>query len=341
MEPMENNKILVFSGGIVAIFLVGVILRLAKPVLFPFFLAIFFYFVLSPVLDSLTRLKIPKAVAVVVILLFTFLALYLMGMLFYSSGETFAVEFPKYGQKLSGMLESLQASLKLPKAKWEPLAWVESLDISKVGSFFLSSLGTILSFLSNLFLILIFLVFMLAGRGKLNIKVKKSFHPERAFQVNRIIENIDHQVQKYLALKTVICIISGIFATLILVIFGVKFAVVFGFFTFLLNYIPNLGPFIAKIFPFIFALLQFEKFWPAFWVLIVLFAVDAVLTVLEPKLMGQRLGLSPLAILFALFFWGWLWGIPGMILAVPIMVILKIVCGNFPSLKFVEVLMSK
>jgi len=341
MKPMENNKILVFSGGIVAIFLVGVILRLAKPVLFPFFLAIFFYFVLAPVLDGLTRLKIPKAVAVIVILLFTFLALYLMGMLFYSSGETFAAEFPKYGQKLSGMLESLQASLKLPKAKWEPLAWVESLDISKVGPLFLSSLGTILSFLSNLFLILIFLVFMLAGRGKLNIKVKKSFHPERASQVNRIIENIDHQVQKYLALKTVICIISGIFATLILVAFGVKFAVVFGFLTFLLNYIPNIGPLIAKIFPFIFALLQFEKFWPAFWVLIVLFAVDAVLTVLEPRLMGQRLGLSPLAILFALFFWGWLWGIPGMILAVPIMVILKIVCGNFPSLKFAEVLMSK
>jgi predicted PurR-regulated permease PerM len=338
---MENNKILTLSSGIVAIFLVGVILRLAKPVLFPFFLAIFFYFVLSPVLDFLTGLKVPKLIAVVAILLFTFLVIYLMGILFYSSGETFAAEFPKYGQKLSGMLESLQESLKLPKAKWEPLAWVESLDINKLGSFFLASLGTILSFISNLFLILIFLVFMLAGRGKLNLKLKNFLHARQAGQWNRVIDNIDRQVQGYLALKTLICIVSGILATLILVIFGVKFAVVFGFLTFLLNYIPNIGPLIAKIFPFIFALLQFEKFWPAFWVLAVLFAVDGVLTVVEPRMMGQRLGLSPLAILFALFFWGWLWGIPGMILAVPIMVILKIVCGNFPSLKFAEVLMSK
>jgi AI-2 transport protein TqsA len=338
---MENNKILTLSSGIVAVFLVGVILRLAKPVLFPFFLAIFFYFVLSPVLDFLTRLKVPKQIAVVVILLFTFLIIYLMGILFYSSGETFAAEFPKYGQKLSGMLESLEVSLKLPKAKWEPLAWIENLDVNKLGSFFLTSLGTILSFISNLFLILIFLVFMLAGRGKLNLKLKNSLHAHRAGQWTRIIDNIDRQVQGYLALKTLICIVSGILATAILVVFGVKFAVVFGFMTFLLNYIPNIGPLLAKIFPFIFALLQFEKFWPAFWVLAVLFAVDGVLTVLEPRLMGQRLGLSPLAILFALFFWGWLWGIPGMILAVPIMVILKIVCGNFPSLKFVEAMMSK
>jgi AI-2 transport protein TqsA len=338
---MENNKILTFSSGIVAVFVVGVILRLAKPVLFPFFLAIFFYFVLSPVLDFLTRLKVPKQIAVVVILLFTFLIIYLMGILFYSSGETFAAEFPKYGQKLSGMLESLEVSFKLPKAKWEPLAWIENLDVNKLGSFFLTSLGTILSFISNLFLILIFLVFMLAGRGKLNLKLKNSLHAHRAGQWTRIIDNIDRQVQGYLALKTLICIVSGILATVILVVFGVKFAVVFGFLTFLLNYIPNIGPLLAKIFPFIFALLQFEKFWPAFWVLAVLFAVDGVLTVAEPRLMGQRLGLSPLAILFALFFWGWLWGIPGMILAVPIMVILKIVCGNFPSLKFVEVMMSK
>jgi len=338
---VENQKILAISATIVAVFLVGVILSLAKPLLFPFFLAIFFYFVLSPVLDLLTRLKVPKSVSIVVILLFTFLVLYLMGILFYSSGETFAREFPKYGQKLGAMIDSVQTSLKLPKGKWEPLAWIENLDIGKIGSFFLASLGTILSFFSNLFLILIFLVFMLAGRGKLNIKIKGSFETERASQLICLIERIDSQVQKYLALKTVICIVSGIMATVILVLFGVKFAVVFGFLTLLLNYIPNIGPLLAKIFPFVFALLQFEKFWPAFWVLVVLFAVDTILAVLEPKMMGQRLGLSPLAILFALFFWGWLWGIPGMILAVPIMVILKIICGNIPGLKFVEALLSK
>jgi predicted PurR-regulated permease PerM len=157
-----------------------------------------------------------------------------------------------------------------------------------------------------------------------------------------MVENIDHQVQKYLALKTVICIVSGLLAVLILVIFGVNFAVLFGVVTFLLNYIPNIGSFIAKVFPFLWAMLQFDSFWKAVWVLVVLFIVDGVIGMLvEPRIMGKGLGLSPLSILFALFFWGWLWGIPGMILAVPMMVILKIICGNFPELKFLDALLSK
>ena len=78
------------------------------------------------------------------------------------------------------------------------------------------------------------------------------------------------------------------------------------------------------------------------WMLIVLTVVDGVVGMaVEPRMMGKGLGLSPLSILFALFFWGWLWGIPGMILAVPMMVILKIICGNFPGLRFVEALLSK
>jgi predicted PurR-regulated permease PerM len=340
---VEKNKVLTISSAITAVFVVGVVLRLAKSVLFPFFLAIFFYFVLSPALDFLRlKLRFPKTLALVVIILFTFLALYLMGLLFFSSGETFAAEIPKYGQKFSRMIESLQAALKLPKSKVDPLAWMGNLDITKLGSFFLSSVGTVMTFLANLFLVLIFLLFMLAGRGKLNVKIESSFDSRRSARLTRIVENIDSQVQKYLALKTVSCIVSGLLAGLIMVMFGLNFAVLFGFLMFLLNYIPNIGALIAKILPFLFALLQFDSPWKAIWMLVVLFVVDAFIgMVAEPKMMGKRLGLSPLAILFALFFWGWLWGIPGMFLSVPMMVILKIVCANIPELKFMEALLSK
>jgi len=340
---VEKNRVLTISSAIVAIFIVGLVMRLAKSVLFPFCLAIFFYFVLSPVLDLLTRkLKLPRTLALVVVILFTFLVLYLMGLLFYSSGETFAAEIPKYGQKFSRMVESVQVQLNLPKSKLDPLAWLQGLDIQKVGSFFLTSVGTVMSFLATLFLVLIFLVFMLAGRGKLYAKIKASFEAKNAAHLTRIVENIDRQVQKYLALKTVSCIISGVLATLVMVIFGLNFAVLFGFLTFLLNYIPNIGALIAKVLPFLFALLQFDSAWPAIWMFIILFVIDAFMGVVaEPKMMGQGLGLSPLAILFALFFWGWLWGIPGMILSVPMMVILKVVCANVPGLKFMEALLSK
>jgi len=340
---VAENKTLTVSNVIIAVFAVGVVLRLTKAVLFPFFLALFIYFILSPVLDFLRiKLKISKPIIIVVLVVLTFSWVYLTGVIFYSSGKTFAVELPNYEHKLSGVLDSLRSSLGLSKSQWDPLAWAKNLEIDKIGAFFLTSLGTFVNFISNLFLVFVFLVFMLAGRGRLTVKIKNTFPAHQAAHWNRIFEKIDGQIQKYLAIKTVISLFSGILTTIILVIFGVHYAVLFGIITFILNYIPNIGSFISKIFPFLLALLQFDSVWPAVWVLVVLIAVDAVISmILEPKLMGTGLGLSPLAILFALFFWGWLWGIPGMILAVPLIAILKIISVNFPALKFVDVLLSK
>ena len=315
---------------------------MAKSFLIPFVLALLFYFILSPILDLLTRLKIGRGVAVAIILLVTALVLYLMGILFYESGKSFAENIPKYGQKFSEMIDSLQKTFKLSQTKWDPLVWLKSLDIAKVGSVALTSLGNFLSFLANLFLVLIFLIFMLAGRGKLDDKIARSFSPHRASQLNHILERIDAQVQKYLAIKTLMGIVSGVLAFLVLKIFGVDFAIVFAFLTFLLNYIPNIGAFFSKILPFLVAIIQFGSFWRAVWIIIIMTIFDTITGMfIEPRLMGRSLGMSPLAILFALFFWGWLWGVPGMILAVPILAVVKIICSNFPELRFAESLLSK
>jgi predicted PurR-regulated permease PerM len=339
---VEQNKVVTVSAGILAVLGLGAILRLGKPVLFPFCLALFLTFIIVPGLKFLERLKVSRTVSLVIIVVLSVVVLYLLAVLFYTSGKSFAADFPSYGQRLSELVDRLQAELKFSGGKWDPLAWAEGLDAGKVGSALLSSLGTFFSFMGNLFLILIFLVFMLAGRDKVQDKIRRFAPPHRSVQMAGILENIDRQVQKYLALKTVISLASGLVTTLILVLFGVHYAVAFGFFTFILNYVPNLGSLISKAVPFLFAILQFGGFWKAFWLLVVLTAVDGVLgMVLEPRLMGRGLGLSPLAIVFSLFLWGWLWGLPGMILAVPIMVILKIVAANFPSLRWLEGLLSK
>lgn len=339
---MNGNKVVTGSLVLIVIFIGGLVLKLAKPVLFPFFLAIFLSFVLSPSLDFLTGLKIPRAVAIVFILIIAFLIIYLLGALFYSSGKDFAANFPKYGQKISSILASLQERFKISRLERAPLDWVGQLDLSKIGGFLLSSLGPFFSFISNLFLIFIFLVFILAGRGKTQAKIKNSFNDSRGSKIINVIQNIDSQIQKYLAIKTVVSFFTGVMATLVLVIFGVDFAIVFGFLTFLLNYIPNIGSIIATALPLTIAVFQFETLWPAFWLFIILGTIQMTMgNFIEPRLMGKGLGLSPLVVLFSLFFWGWLWGLPGMILAVPIAAIIKIVCNNIPSLQFVAVLISK
>jgi len=124
---MKDNKVVVASLVIIVIFLAGVVLRLAKPVLFPFFLAVFLSFILSPALDFMTRLKIPKFVSILFIVIFAFFIIYLLGVLFYSSGKTFASGFPKYAEKISSILTSIQENFKLNVPEREPLDGLDSL----------------------------------------------------------------------------------------------------------------------------------------------------------------------------------------------------------------------
>ncbi len=339
---MENNKLVLASSGLILIFLAGLILRLAKPVFFPFFLAIFFYFILSPVLEFMIRVRIPRAVAVFLIIITTFFVIYLLGIVVYSSGKGFAASFPEYGQKLNAFFYAVREKLKVANISWDPLTWTKSLDINKLASILLSSLDRFFSFFSTLALVLVFLIFMLAGRGKLKPKIEKSFSPQRAARINQVLENIDRQIQKYLVIKTATSFMSGLVTMAVLLAFGVDFAVVFGFLTFLLNFIPSLGSIVALILIVLIAAFQFSSPWPALWILLILVFLDLLISnLVEPKLMGYGLGLSPLAVLFVLFFWGWLWGIPGMILAVPLMAVVKIICSNIPSLQFVAEIISK
>ncbi|MCJ7582116.1 MAG: AI-2E family transporter [Candidatus Aminicenantes bacterium] len=339
---MDSNRVTAASLLLIVVFISGVVLKLARPVLFPFFLAIFLSFTLYPVLDFLTRFKIPRSAAIVLILLVTFFIVYLLGALLYSSGKTFAAEWTKYGQKINDILASIFEKLPIPSREIESFNLMDQLNLNRAGNLLLSTLGTFFSFLSNLFLILIFLVFILAGRGETEAKFFRSFKRKQAETFVEIKNNIDSQIQRYLGIKTIISFITGLLATIVLLFFGVDFAILFGFLTFILNYIPNIGSIIATALPLIIALFQFDTLWPAFWIFIILSSIQMVFgNFIEPKVMGQGLGISPLVILFSLFFWGWLWGLPGMILAVPIVAIIKIVTSNIPQLEFISILVSR
>ncbi len=339
---MEDNKLGLISSAVILVFLTGLVLRLAKPVFFPFFLALFFYFVLSPGLDFLVRLKFPRPLAVTMIIITAFLLLYLLGMLFYSSGRAFAESLPDYAQSMNSVLGSIAEKFHLSRFNWDPGLWSKTLDAGKVAAFFLRSMNQVFSFFSTFVLIFVFLVFMLSGRGKLKGKMERSFSHQRAVKINQIMDKIDRQIQRYLTIKTGIGLLSGTITLVVLLIFGVDYAVLFGFLTFLLNFIPSLGSITSMGLASIIAAFQFGGLFPALWILLILVGLDAVISnFLEPKLMGQGLGLSPLVVLFSLFFWGWLWGIPGMILAVPLMAVIKIVCANIPALIPVAEIMSK
>jgi len=338
---MDDTGFLKVAVGFIALVVAGVVLKLAKPVLFPFFLAIFISYIINPILEFLTRRKVPKFLAVLVLILTTFSLMYLLGAVFYSSGKAFAVEFPRYGQQLQTLLAKLESS-HFMGVHWNLPTLLEAINVEKVASIAVSALGPFFSFLSTLFLVLVFLVFILAGRGCSAAKIERSFSPGQAKKIAAILENMDGQIEKYLAIKTAFCVLNGILVGVVLALFGVEFAVVFGFLAFILNYIPNIGSTVAIAVPIVIAFLQYGSVWRCLAILIIVVGLDSVMgNFLEPRFMGRGLGLSPLVVIFSLIFWGWLWGIPGMVLCVLITAVIKIVCANIPSLRPVADLMSK
>lgn len=157
-----------------------------------------------------------------------------------------------------------------------------------------------------------------------------------------LIGEIVEQVRKYLVMKTIISILTGFVFGLVLWLFGVPLAILFGFLAFLLNYIPNVGPLISNLLPVPFLILNSNMSPVAAIVCLVLISLVQFVSgnVIETRLMGQSFDVSPVVLLLALMFFGLIWGIIGMFLATPIVSILKIVLYQSPSGKPIAELLA-
>lgn len=340
---MDKNRFVKFGVGIVVLFLLGVFLKLAKPVLIPFCLALLFAFAVAPALDFLVRRKIPKSLALVVILLLTFAVLYLIGTVFYASGKSFADELPSYNEMAKSLLERIEHLFPDPRLQVGLTDWVNGLNVARMGTIFISALGPFFSFMSQLLIIFVFMIFILSGRGRMTKKFAEAFPPDQASALGKAAFRINCEIQKYLGVKTLTNLLVGALVTAVLAVFGVRFAVVFGVLAFFFNYVPALGAIVSVVLPVLLAIFLEGSFTLKVGLVLALLTTVhvALRRFLERRLMGKELELSPLLVLFSLFFWAWLWGIPGMILAVPILAVSKIVFANVPSLRFLETMMDK
>ena len=340
---MDKNKWLRIGVAILVTFLIGVFLRLARPILVPFALALLFAFAISPALDFLVRRMVPKALALVIILILSFAVLYLIGTVFYSGAKSLAAELPSYTDMLRGFLERIDRLVPDPRLKLGLTEWIQSFDISQAGNFLLSALGPFLSFMSDLLLVFVFMIFILAGRGRMVKKFDEAFPPGQASALSRTALRIDCEIKRYLAVKSLTNFLIGVLVAAVLALFGIRFAVLFGVLALLFNYVPTLGAVVAVALPTLLTLfLRGGLDLKVVVVLALLTGIHLALhRLLEPRLMAKEIGLSPLLVLFSLFFGAWLWGIPGMILAVPLLTAARIFFENVPSLRPLGTMMDR
>lgn len=342
---MRDTKLVVIFLAVLTFFAVGFMLRLLAAILLPLVIAFFLSMIFSPLVDALRRRRVPGAVSILLVLLLVSATLLVFSWIFYSSAQAFMAALPRYQARLatvqSGLSHRLSTTFPWLEGQIQHMQWDEAVDVSSLTGHLASWIGSFFLVINELFLVILYLVFLLIGNESLPHKLKRAFAEESAERFGAVMLNIEQQVRKYLVMKTVVNLINGTVVTILLAACGVDFPLVWGFLTFLAHFIPQVGAILSVGLPTVFMLIQFDSVGWALLVAALNLAVQfAVGNVVEPRMMGTSLDLSPLLVLLSLIFWGWLWGAWGMVLAVPITSTIKIVCENIAPLRPIAVLMS-
>ena len=333
----DRGKITFIFLGVLVLIAVGAVLKTAQSVILPLIIAWLLSFLIGPTINFMTARKIPTTLAVLIILIVLLGIFWLSGTFLYARFAAFVEAYPRYHARFTDLIAMVTSKWNL---EFDPLAginWGQN-----IGRFLASFSRSIFAFISQLVLVIIFLFFILLGKPFFRYKILKSFSSEDADQIASITFSITGQIRRYLSLQFLISFTTGVLVWLALEIIGVDFAVTWGALAFFLNFIPTVGSIVGSIPPILLALVQFyPSIWPGVITLLSLLTIQLGMgNALAPKLMGAQLNLSPVVVLLSLLFWGWLWGIVGALLSIPIAAAIKIVCENIQTLHPISVMMG-
>jgi len=300
----------------------GAGLYFMRPVLVPLVLAVFMTYLLSPLVDWVQlRLKVPRWVAVISGFVIAAGASALIVAMLWSSASGLAAKADLYQDKLvqmGGQLLEFGQSVGLPL---DGDTLKQHLSELPVGTLLTGALGSVVDTASTFFLVLIFVIYLVAGRN-----------PRKAS--DGIMKEIDSRIRRYIGVKVLLSAATGALTGIFLAAIGLDLAAVFGVLAFLLNFVPGAGLILSILLPIPVAIVQFDSTAAIVAVVAVPTAIQVVLgNVLEPRMLGSSLDLHPVTILLSLIFWGMLWGMAGMVLAAPITAVLKIVLDRVDALK--------
>lgn len=351
LKLSNSTSFFIDAIGIVVIFIV---LKELQNIFIPLLIAYFLFFVFSPLNTLLGKYKIPLSVLVILDLL---IIIFLFGgitSVIIDSFSRFAQQLPQYEIKLNSIVSSTALSLGMKDPKLTNFQVSNILSDIDFGLIAGSLFSSTFSFLGTLLFVIFFFIFVVTGHQNfykaLSKRYLKSKHDKEEVSIKNeenILKNtfkeITDQVQRYVLTKFLTSVLSGVTVGVILWIFGVDFVIVWAACAFLLNFIPVVGSIIAVALPVLMALVQFESVSYALLIALIIIVVQNTIgNFLEPKIFGNKLGLNPLIILLSLLLWGYIWGIVGVLLSIPLTAIIKIIISRSesPNLKLLNDLMS-
>ncbi len=336
-QPLVRGRTTLLS--VAAVIIIIFAMQAAKVLLVPFLLAVFLSLVSVRPLMFMQRQKIPPVVAVLLIVVVMMLILAVFGVIVGTSIAEFTAALPTYQARLDAMMKGFLQFLATRLDGDQP---VENLgDVIDPGwamGMAATMLNALRDVLTNTFLIFLTMTFILLEASTFPVKITAAFGggDEHMVTFREFLVNLG----RYLGIKTVVSLATGVTAWLLTWSVGLDFPLLWGLLAFLLNYIPVIGSIIAAIPPVLLALLQFGPGASAgigigYVIINVTYA-----NVIEPRLMGYGVGISPLVVLLSIVFWGWVFGPVGMLLSVPLTMTLKIALEINEDTRWIAVLLG-
>jgi AI-2 transport protein TqsA len=296
-------------------------ITMAQSVLVLLLVSMFLAILGVPPAQWMVRKRVPSALAVLLIVSAMIGVLFLVGVLVETSLSNFTEKLPWYQSRLQEQVVSFEAMLADKGIQNADKIFTDYLNPAVLIGLTANLVSGLGSTLSKMFLILLIVMFILLETWTFPVKLHAAFG-NRAMGVPQFIQFMD-DIKRYVIVKTGVSVTTGIIIGVWLVILGVDSPVLWGFLSFLLNYVPNLGVIIAAVPAALVALIQFG-FGRALLVIVGYLAVNVVIgTFIEPRIVGKNVGLSTLVVFLSLILWGSIFGLVGAVLCVPLTMALK------------------
>ncbi|KGM86446.1 putative permease [Roseovarius mucosus DSM 17069] len=340
----ELQRIRTVAQIIIAFAVVLFLLVQARFLLISLATAIILFSLTSDAISSIARVhlgpvRVPNWLASIVALLLISAALLSLSAMILSQINTVLSTTLAYTDRAPQAISAMVAWLG-PDAEKAVFNAVSTLDVA---GYLRTLAGQAGGIMQGTVLVILFVGFLFAERIWFTTKLESLFGDvKQAERVGRIVSSIIHRVNYYLLVKTLVSVVTGLMVYGVARFFALDLAGALGILTFVLNYIPSIGSIVATVLVALVAYVQLADGTMALVIFLIVGVIQFVNgNIIDPMLMGRALRVSSFGIIISLAFWAAVWGIPGMFLAVPIMVALMIVCSHVPGFRAIAVLLSR
>jgi|GEM_PF-137651 len=348
-QPTGGLKLETVALPLLSVMAGTAFLYYSAPIVVPLVAAVALAYVLSPAVDLVKKARIPHAIAVLIVMAIGVMALAGAGYLIFQESLGLAAELPGYYEEVKGWLVkglAAYASFQqttgrlLPVLDESVLDRITLADFSGVGGYIFKGLGSVFSAVMGLMLIILLTLFLLLDNQSLRRRLTLVLGGNP--QVSRkIIDDINQQIRGFMLVKFATTVGLAIVFTVGLLILDTDYAYVWGPLAAVLNLVPYIGAVIGMVPPMIVAAIQTGGITSPLSVFVFMEVVQLLESnVITPKIIGDKVNLSMLAVLLSTIYWGWLWGMVGILLAVPITAAVKVVCARIEPLKPIAVLLG-